>query len=159
MNKKIKLEKRLFWSFASVEDAEILWQRRHYLSDLPEALPLVLSAVNDWSIAFLPSIYELSAFRTNQSKLMFSLFLPKVHFGFCVFYRFCFFPPHTDFFVEQMHDLLFNSIHHFTLHLCSNMANFEGRDSFFPIYLKRLSENQICFAKNSQSEFLIASRR
>ncbi|GMT35407.1 hypothetical protein PFISCL1PPCAC_26704, partial [Pristionchus fissidentatus] len=62
----------------SQDDNELLWQRRHYLSDLPDALNLVLLAVDDWSVAFLPSIYDaLDAWAPLPPIQALQLLLPK----------------------------------------------------------------------------------
>ena len=43
----------------SNEEQELLWQKRAYLMDQPEALPLVLNSVSDWSYYFLPNVYQI----------------------------------------------------------------------------------------------------
>lgn len=37
----------------------MLWQRRLYLTNIPEALPLVLASVPTWGFGFLEGIYTL----------------------------------------------------------------------------------------------------
>ncbi|KAF8355640.1 piki-1 [Pristionchus pacificus] len=62
----------------SQDDKELLWQRRHYLTDYPEALALILESVGDWSVAFLPSIYEcLDAWAELPPIMALTLLLPK----------------------------------------------------------------------------------
>lgn len=41
------------------DEREMLWQKRSYLMHLPEALPLVLASVPDWSFYFLSNVYQI----------------------------------------------------------------------------------------------------
>ncbi|CAD6185060.1 unnamed protein product [Caenorhabditis auriculariae] len=41
------------------DDQEIFWQKRMYLVGIPEALPLVLSSLSDWSYTFLVQVHQL----------------------------------------------------------------------------------------------------
>lgn len=40
-----------------IEEREILWEKRHYLHDKPEALPKVLLAAHSWDWACLPDLH------------------------------------------------------------------------------------------------------
>ncbi|CAJ0948939.1 unnamed protein product, partial [Mesorhabditis belari] len=42
-----------------LDDRETLWQRRQYLVNHPEALPLVLASVPTWGFGFLETVYSL----------------------------------------------------------------------------------------------------
>ncbi|XP_034937046.1 phosphatidylinositol 4-phosphate 3-kinase C2 domain-containing subunit beta isoform X1 [Chelonus insularis] len=40
-----------------IDEREILWEKRHYLHDIPEALPKVLLAAHSWDWACLPDLH------------------------------------------------------------------------------------------------------
>lgn len=43
----------------TAEELELLWQKRAYLMDQPEALPLVLNSVSEWGYGFLSNVYQI----------------------------------------------------------------------------------------------------
>lgn len=47
-------------TFSLTEDEkETLWEKRHYLTQIPDALPLVLASAVGWDWASLTNIYQL----------------------------------------------------------------------------------------------------
>ena len=43
----------------SAHEREVLWDKRHYLRNIPGALPKVLLAAHSWEYAVLPGLYGL----------------------------------------------------------------------------------------------------
>lgn len=43
----------------SVEEREILWEKRHYLHEEPFALAKVLLAAHSWDVSCLPDLHSL----------------------------------------------------------------------------------------------------
>lgn len=41
------------------EDREVLWEKRHYLLSIPEALPKVFLAAHSWDYACLPDLHSM----------------------------------------------------------------------------------------------------
>ena len=68
-----------FISFTELrpQDREVLWEKRHYLGDIPGALPKVLLAANNWDFASLPGLYGLLKTWTRPEPMdVLQLFLP-----------------------------------------------------------------------------------
>ena len=68
-----------FISFTELrpQDREVLWEKRHYLCDIPGALPKVLLAANNWDFASLPGLYGLLKTWTKPEPMdVLQLFLP-----------------------------------------------------------------------------------
>ncbi|PAV77638.1 hypothetical protein WR25_15640 isoform C [Diploscapter pachys] len=60
------------------DDKELLWQKRAYLMNQPEALPLVLASVSDWSYPFLSQVYQiLDEWAPLKPELAMQLLLPQ----------------------------------------------------------------------------------
>jgi phosphatidylinositol-4-phosphate 3-kinase len=43
----------------AVEDREVLWEKRHYLFHMPQALPKVLLAAHSWDWACLDDLHTM----------------------------------------------------------------------------------------------------
>lgn len=50
-------KKSILISRPPIDEREILWEKRHYLHDRPEALPKVLLAAHSWDWACLPDLH------------------------------------------------------------------------------------------------------
>ncbi|RXG58727.1 Phosphatidylinositol 4-phosphate 3-kinase C2 domain-containing subunit beta [Armadillidium vulgare] len=55
------IERDIFtFNKSSIEEREILWEKRHYLHDKPDAFAKVLLAAHAWDIACLPDLHSLT---------------------------------------------------------------------------------------------------
>ena len=55
----------------------MLWEKRHYLRDIPGALPKVLLAAQSWQYGSLPGLYGLMhSWKVPQPMDILQLFLP-----------------------------------------------------------------------------------
>ncbi|CAB3399260.1 unnamed protein product [Caenorhabditis bovis] len=60
------------------DDQEMIWQKRLYLTNQPEALPLVLSSLQDWSFSFLSQVYQiLEEWAPLRPEIALQLLLPQ----------------------------------------------------------------------------------
>ena len=58
-------------------EKEILWEKRHYLRNIPGALPKVLLSAHTWDYACLPALYGLlEYYKTPEPMDILQLFLP-----------------------------------------------------------------------------------
>ncbi|XP_076289347.1 phosphatidylinositol-4-phosphate 3-kinase catalytic subunit Pi3K68D isoform X2 [Lasioglossum baleicum] len=53
----IDITQQTTFSRPLIEEREILWEKRHYLHEMPEALPKVLLAAHSWDWACLPDLH------------------------------------------------------------------------------------------------------
>lgn len=59
------------------QEREVLWEKRHYLSEIPGALPKVFLAAHSWEFACLPGLYGLLRTWKKPSPMdVLQLFLP-----------------------------------------------------------------------------------
>ncbi|CAI5454702.1 unnamed protein product [Caenorhabditis angaria] len=60
------------------DDQELIWQKRLYMTNQPEALPLVLSSLTDWSFVFLAQVYQiLEVWAPLRPEIAMQLLLPQ----------------------------------------------------------------------------------
>uniref|UniRef100_A0A1I7T9Q9 phosphatidylinositol 3-kinase n=1 Tax=Caenorhabditis tropicalis TaxID=1561998 RepID=A0A1I7T9Q9_9PELO len=60
------------------DDQDLIWQKRLHLTNQPEALPLVLSSLQDWSFGFVMRVYQiLEEWAPLRPEIAMELLLPQ----------------------------------------------------------------------------------
>ncbi|KAF1749101.1 hypothetical protein GCK72_025568 [Caenorhabditis remanei] len=61
-----------------LDDQDLIWQKRLHLTNQPEALPLVLSSLQDWSFGFVMRVYQiLEEWAPLRPEIAMELLLPQ----------------------------------------------------------------------------------
>ncbi|CAA93489.1 Phosphatidylinositol 3-kinase piki-1 [Caenorhabditis elegans] len=65
-------------STLETDDQDLIWQKRLHLTNQPEALPLVLSSLQDWSFGFVMRVYQiLEEWAPLRPEIAMEFLLPK----------------------------------------------------------------------------------